>query len=87
MTVAVEKGLDGIKNTLLKKGYTVIYAKSNVFADAYIFSGSRNNGILSADNCLFQGQNGVLMINAQGKTADDIDRILKSRLYSPLFKI
>lgn len=85
MTVAVEKGLDNMKKALLKMGYTVVDAKSNIYADAYVFSGGQNSA-LSSNMCLSQEHNGVLLINVRNKSAEDIDRILKSRLYSPIFK-
>ena len=84
MTVAVEKGLENVKNALKNKGYTVIDADKNPVADAYVFSG-RQTGALSANSCFKTARNGVLMINAQNKSPDEIDRILKSRLYDPLF--
>lgn len=85
MTVALEKGLEDIKNELIKRGYKVILSENNFqSADAYIFLGSCS-GILSGGIGVGAGQNGILMINAANKTANDIDYILKSRLYSPLF--
>lgn len=85
MTVALEKGLEDIKNELIKRGYKVILSENNFqSADAYIFLRSCS-GILSGGIGICAGQNGILMINAANKTANDIDDILKSRLYSPLF--
>ena len=85
MTVAVEKGLLNIKEGLEKMGYRVIYDEKNFrFADAYVFSG-KNYSPLSQSAFRCENAGGVLMINAENKTAADIDVILKSRLYSPLF--
>lgn len=90
--VAVQKELNNIKDALKNKGYEVVtLGEYNYPIDAMIYEGrsfqisyisSNNMPVMSVDS---RSNYGVLMINATGKSIDEIERILKRRSYSPLF--
>jgi len=92
IVVAVQKGLNNIKRELKRRGYEVVDIETyNYPIDAIIYEGnsfqisyvSRNNmpemGIGKRVNY------GVLMVNSLGKSIDEIEDMLKTRYYSPLF--
>jgi len=79
--VAVENGLDNIKNYLLSKGFCVVDMNFS-FIDAFIYLRKEN---LSLYNSSSNTNKSILMVNAYNKTNQDIERILTSKLYSPLF--
>lgn len=92
IVVAVQNGLDGLKDGLKAKGHEVVDAESyNYPIDAVVYEGdsfqisciSRNN-MPEAVNGQRSGY-GVFMINCLGKSVDQIDAMLRMRCYSPLF--
>lgn len=87
MVVAVESTLTKLKTSLANMGYCVVeYETYQLPVDAIVYESiylkpcSDFNFINSNEF-----QNGILMICAKNKTADDIDYILRNRTYSPLF--
>ncbi|MDK2798678.1 MAG: hypothetical protein PWP27_1171 [Clostridiales bacterium] len=98
MIVAVQRGLENIKDKLREKGYDVVtFGEYNYPIDAVIYTGNRleasfikNNNI---PNLMSQSLGmehvdrsyGVLLINATHKTIEEIDTMLKRKTYSPLF--
>ena len=86
MIVSVEDGLFDVKKGLMGLGYEVYDFKDNVPSDAYIYS-SYNTGLNSLKNSVSPGEDGSLLVDAVGKDLSEIQYILNSRLYSPLFKI
>lgn len=89
MVVAVQKGLMGIKNSLIELGYDVVtYGEFNGIIDALVYSGSMYNDNLkmgSVQMMNFSENQRILMINATNKSINEIDLILKKKVYSPLF--
>lgn len=90
--VAVQKGLDEIKEGLAAKGYEVVDIETyNYPIDAIVYEGnSFQISYISRNNmpATVNGQRvsyGVLMINSLGKTVDEIDEMLRMRCYSHLF--
>lgn len=92
IVVAVQSGLDTIKEGLKQRGYEVVDLESyNYPIDAMIYVGnafqvshiSRNN--MPEATMGTRGGYGVFMINATGKSLDQIEDMLKTRYYSPLF--
>ncbi|MDR1101594.1 MAG: YkuS family protein, partial [Clostridiales bacterium] len=79
MIVAVAGYITGAASELGKRGHTVVkYGKYSGYVDAILYRGEVSfHQINVLTNNLSANQNGVLMINAEGKTFDDIDKILK----------
>lgn len=95
MVVAVDYGLGDISGQLREKGYTIVsYPEYKGVVDAFIYKdqtasnmGSYENSEVgqSLENDTFGNTQGVLIINAKNKDLSQIEQILKTRVYSPLF--
>lgn len=92
MVVAIQRELEDIKSELTKRGFNVVCIENyNYPVDAIIYTGnSFNISYISSNNMpqLTMGQRtqyGVFIINSKGKTIDEIEEMLKSRCYTPLF--
>lgn len=93
MNIAIQKGMDNLKNTLQDRGYNVFYIGENQVADAVLYNEADTfpyydvNNIPSVTSSTSGGNSafGALLINTSNKTEDEIIRILDSRIYSPLF--
>jgi len=96
MVVAIARGLEGIKEKLEQRGYQVVYEDEYPYpVDAYIYINHPNWMELSdeirpeltssVEKRSNHKHHGVLIINAQNKSIDEIEQILNNRVYSPLF--
>ena len=95
MVIAVENGLGDLTEKLREKGYTIVsYPEYAGVVDAFIYkdamlnnSESYENNVVgeSLENGIFSKAQGILIINASNKSVVDIEQILKTRVYSPLF--
>ena len=95
MVIAVEDGLEHIEAYLSQRGYRIVnYPDYGGVVDAFIYKEDMIKGINQYNDSLtmdsFENNNssssyGVLVINANNKSEKQIEDILKSRLYSPLF--
>jgi hypothetical protein len=90
MVVLVTPDTEYMRKDLESFGYTVVkLGQYNYPIDAMIYHGySPDSSYISYNNMPTNdlGRNyGILMINAQNKKISEIDEILKSRVYSPLF--
>lgn len=98
MVVAVQKGMENIKEQLRERGYEVVtFGEYNYPIDAVVYAGYgidtsyiKNNNIpnLTSEMSVVGRQDrnyGVLMVNATNKSIGEIEYILKNRVYSPLF--
>jgi len=90
--VALEQGLEHIGEYLKSKGYTVVpWGRSPVAVDAVVYTGRKLDDIYS--NAFIQTEDyisgsiredahfGVLLVNAQNKTPEQVYEILKNRVY------
>lgn len=88
--IVVQEDLYSIKNNLNNLGYEIVDINNNdVEAIIYMADGynieyhnnlaNMNSGIDIANN------KGAVLINATGKTTEEIDNIIKKKIYSPLF--
>ena len=92
ITIAVQKGLEEIKSALKERGYHVVnFGDYNYPIDAVVYrdqlmqlSFISSNNMPQAESGL-RGSYGILLINAGEKNIDEIENILKTRCYSPLF--
>lgn len=91
MIVAVERELVELRGQLQERGYTMVsYPDYQGSIDAYIYTGKipselgnqQNDAI---GNYVFSKPQGILMVNARNKTVSQIEEILRTRVYSPLF--
>ncbi len=95
MVVAVESGLEEVSRQLSERGYTIVsYPEYAGVVDAFIYKETMSSGIgsyennglgESLENYASSRPQGVLIINANNKSAAQIEEILRTRLYSPLF--
>ena len=94
MVIGIQNGLVMLKQQLRFMGYDVVdleRVKSGV--DAVIYSGklpdfshASQGAVMAVNSNGYPGYvRGTLLINASGLSAEEIDRILKRKLYSPLF--
>lgn len=93
MVIAVQKGLNAIGCALKDRGYEVVDAESYQYPiDAMVYEGnsfqisyiSRNNMPVEMSTNS-RANYGIFIINASGKSIDQIEDMLKTRYYSPLF--
>jgi hypothetical protein len=84
MKISIENNLVGLKNILESKGYETYNFSDKVMSDVYIYS-EENPGLVNLFKGIPGNSNGSLIINAYGKTNDEIIYSIKNRLYSPLF--
>ncbi|SDY87856.1 Uncharacterised protein family (UPF0180) [Proteiniborus ethanoligenes] len=88
--IAVQKGLSHIRKDLSKLGYEIVNINEGKAVEAVIYMadgydiGYHSN--LVSMNSGADMNKGIILINAAGKTADEIDRIISNRIYSPLFE-
>ncbi|MGE5633474.1 MAG: YkuS family protein [Caulobacteraceae bacterium] len=92
MNIAIQRGLDSLKNELESRGYSVFYIGDNKMADAVLYKDIDThpyydvNNIPSAAASSIDGHAsyGALLLNVTNKTLDEILLILERRVYSPL---
>jgi len=97
MIIAVENGLGNISDQLKEKGYTMVgYPGYKGAVDAFIYKEDMISGISHYQNNIMAGVvssnkdngfQGVLVINANNKSVNQIEQILRDRVYSPLFNL
>lgn len=89
MNIAIQKGLDGLKNTLQSMGFTVFYIGDDQVADAVLYNEPDTYPYYDVNNIpsatASTAAYGALLVNVSNKTEDEIVKILNSRVYSPLF--
>jgi len=94
--IALEEGLDYIGEFLRSKGYRIVdWNEQNAAVDAVVYTGKKLESInaqayspmtsaltedLSDDRSF-----GVLLVNAQGKSAEEIYQIINHRVYEHIF--
>ena len=85
MIVAVENGLFDIKRELSMRGYTTVWLDGcNFPIDAIVY---KSIHLKPWDDAYFKNSgdlSGILMIYANNKSIDEIDNILRTRMYGPL---
>lgn len=85
MTVAMQKGLEYMSDTLRRHGFdVVIYGEYSYPVDALVYLGE-SMPLTSSVGTANHEHRGVFMINARGRSAEDIAQILMRRTYTPLF--
>ena len=95
MVVAVDSGLGDLSRQLQERGYRVVsYPEYKGVVDAFIYkdemsrtgrTDETNTMTSSLENYADGPTQGILIISANNKDISQIEHILKTRLYSPLF--
>lgn len=90
MVILITPNTEYLRKSIEGLGHTVVkFGQYNYPIDAMIYHGySPDGSYISSNNMPTNdlGKNyGILMINADNKNIDEIDVILKTRVYSPLF--
>lgn len=92
LVIAIQRGLENIKEELERRGNEVFYIGEDRIADAVLYKEIEEhpyyevNNIPSASSATLNDNMsyGVLLVNVTNKSIDDIINILKTRVYSPL---
>ncbi|NLZ51765.1 MAG: YkuS family protein [Thermoanaerobacteraceae bacterium] len=89
--IALEEGLEDIREYLRNKGLHVVdWSNKNIRVDAVVYRGRslsaiQSEQIMSATDQIYDytGENsfGVLLVNAQNKTPQEVYEIIKNRVY------
>lgn len=95
MVIAVEVGLEETSRKLKERGYTIVsYPEYAGVVDAFICKDNipNNMGVFQdneidspLESYAYSKQHGILIINATNKSISQIEDILETRVYSPLF--
>lgn len=89
--IVVQEELYDIRNSLNSLGYEVVDINENNEVEAIVYMADGydieyHNNLTNMNNGINMSNNkGTILINAKGKTCEEIDKIIKRRLYSPLF--
>ncbi len=85
MIIAIQSGLENLGKALREYGFEVVeLGESDTVVDALIYMGEPMPHV-SVTNKADAYSRGVFMVNARGKSADEIAQILSRRTYTPLF--
>jgi len=80
--IALEDGLEELGEYLKQYGYiTISWSKVNGPVDAVIYKGKKLQEIAAASEGLAEQMPGVLLVNAEGKTWEEVHEIIKNRIY------
>jgi len=91
--VALEEGLEDIREYLQDKGFHVVdWGKGSFQVDAVVYRNSplseiKTEAIMSESDPMYFADRdsfGVLLVNAQNKTPHEIYEIIKNRIYEPI---
>jgi hypothetical protein len=89
LNIAIQKGLDELKNNLQSRGFTVFYIGEDQVADAVLYNEPDTYPYYDVNNIPSATAStagyGALLVNVSNKSDEEIVKILNSRLYSPLF--
>lgn len=88
MVIAVENGLDDVKNYLYSRGFTVVELDGANVYDAVVY---KNTGIYhipvsnQAGAKASAGTQGAFLVCASGRTPEEIEKMLRQKAYGNLF--
>lgn len=90
MIIGVQKGLEPLGTELWNRGFNVTVADGQECrVDAFIYKGDevRLMDIINCNRSIKprSGCAGVFLVDSKGKSAEEVERILRERTYSPLF--
>lgn len=82
--IAVQQGLEEIKQGLKNRGYEVVDYDDKGHIDAIVYK-SIYGGMENLNNSVDGNIYGAILINANNKTTDEIAHIIETRRYERLF--
>lgn len=83
MIIAIDESLDKLNNDLKTKGYQTINVNCcSSPINAYIY---KNRFFDAINTGLLNSNDNILIINGSGRSVNEIQSILHSKCYSPLF--
>lgn len=82
--IAIQEGLDYIKEALQNKGYQVVGYDDRGHIDAIVYK-SISSSMENVNNSEDGNIHGAILINATNKTIDEIEYIIETRRYERLF--
>lgn len=88
MTIAYQQGLEELAEQLTQMGYNMVVWGNNSaeYVHALIYDSKQHGELfMHLQNCINEPEGGAVIFNVSGLTAEQVDRLLKSRTYSPLF--
>ena len=87
MTVALTKAMEYLKDDLAAWGYDCVTMDNRIHGcDAVVYGGEKMPELSQSSlTNSSAASNGVLMVNGERKSAEQIHAMLQHRLYSPLF--
>lgn len=87
MIIAVENGLDSVKQALQSAGHEIVDLESGNAFHAAVYVNRKIADItvpqMSARNAMFGS--GVFLVNARGRTPEEICAIISQKAYGKLF--
>ena len=85
MKISIEEGLTNLKEHLEKNGYTIV--PQNSAADAYIYENTPISQIPAKNFSPISSlvTDPILLVNAKGKSFDEIETILSQKSYNKIF--
>lgn len=90
--IAVQNGLDNIRDGLNSLGYEIVEIDRSTGVEAVIYMADgydinyHNQLVNMNEGEDITNNKGIMLINATGKTVEQIDSIINRRIYSPLFE-
>ena len=82
--IAVQQGLEQIRMGLKDRGYEVVGYDDGGHIDAIVYK-SIDSSMGNVNNSAEGNIYGAILINATGKTVDEIEYIIETRRYGNLF--
>lgn len=82
--IAVQEGLEKIKEALTDKGYEVVGYDDKGHIDAIVYR-NIDQGMQSVNNSDDGNVQGAILINIANKTLEEIEYIIETRRYGSLF--
>ena len=82
--IAVQQGLEEIRKGLKNRGYEVVGYDDRGYIDAIVYK-SMDSGMGNVNNSADGNIYGAILINATGKTMEEIEYIIETRRYGNLF--
>jgi hypothetical protein len=86
MKISIENDLSELKNSLIKQGFNIFDLSQGIISDVYIYS-EQSLGLVNLYKNISSTDQGSLIINAQGKTIEEIIYTINNRVYTPLFNL
>lgn len=86
MVIAVQRGLARLAARLREMGHeVVVFGEGRRPVDVLVYDKGHDAALISAVRVEEGAGQNIFLINANGKTAEEIDKIIHRRLYTPLF--